>query len=88
MYQIIKEVKLGKEYTSTAKTKHFRWGGEIKEIAALQIVQILPDKGYYLIYFAKDGNELTDTLHASIELAYEQAEFEFNVKATDWNDPS
>lgn len=42
------------------------------------------DSGIYLMYLDEDRRELNDTYHDSVELAMEQAKFEFGVAATEW----
>jgi len=39
---------------------------------------------YNLIHLDKNGGEMTDTFHDSVEDALRQAEFEFLVKPEDW----
>ena len=86
-YKIIKNIKLKTHHKPTGNTKHFRWGKELSnEIWELKIIKIDPEPGFYLIYFDSKANELTDTLHDSLEAAMQQAEFEFNVKQNEWED--
>jgi hypothetical protein len=39
---------------------------------------------YYLLYLDENGVEQTDTWHATLESALSQAEFEFGVKPSEW----
>jgi hypothetical protein len=55
--------------------------------ARLEIAQYEGDSGFYLLYYPETGHG-TDTWHQSLEDAMHQAEFEFNVKASDWTTES
>ncbi|MGH9906104.1 MAG: hypothetical protein ACRD8U_11055 [Pyrinomonadaceae bacterium] len=92
-YLIHRQIRLGPHHTPTGKTKHYEGefsseglerGVELKAPHRLAIVQIPPEQGYYLLYLDEEGNELTDTYHDSLEAALEQAEWEFNVGANEW----
>ena len=85
-YNIIKTIKLKSYHQSTGNTHHYRSGQELTNIRQLKIVQIEPEKGFYLLYFDEKDNELTDTLHSTLEDAFKQAEFEFNIKPDEWED--
>jgi hypothetical protein len=50
----------------------------------LEIVQLLPDSGYYLLYVDEKDSEMTDTWHESIERAMDQANFEFGLLPSEW----
>jgi hypothetical protein len=50
----------------------------------LRIVQYEDSWGFYLFYCDSDGVEFTDTLHETVAAAKDQAEFEFNVRADEW----
>jgi len=50
----------------------------------LRIVKYIDDPGYYLLYCDEHGQELTDTYHESLADAMTQAEWEFQVRAHDW----
>jgi hypothetical protein len=53
--------------------------------ASVQIAQLQsPERGYYLLYFDSAGGYLTDTWHATLEDAKEQAKFEFEIEESDW----
>ena len=54
--------------------------------AALRIVQYDSEDAFYLLYLDADGNELTDTWHASLDDAKEQARSEFQVAPTEWRE--
>jgi hypothetical protein len=67
---------------TTGRTVHYIRGGLAPPPAQLHITE--HKGGYYLLYLAESGDELTDTYHETLESAFEQAEFEFNVRREDW----
>lgn len=77
----------------TGATKHFE--GEItssgiastREFPLASWIEIEPrDGSYYLLYFDDSGECFTDTWHASLADAKEQAKFEFEVQDEDWRE--
>lgn len=68
----------------TGKTRHFRGADLLPPPHTLEIVQLPPDPGFYLLYLDEAGAEQTDTYHASIALAMEQAEYEFELSPPEW----
>ena len=85
-YNLIKKVILSSEHKVTGKTRHFKEGDRVINIVELKIVTLDDAPGFYLLYFDKDGKEVTDTLHDTIEKAMNQASWEFDVKPEDWID--
>ena len=69
---------------STGKTKHWVFGTPMGKPASLAIVRIGNSAGYYLIYLDALRHEMTDTLHDSLDAAFEQANFEFGVARDEW----
>ena len=85
-YIILKHVVLGSKHVATGQTRHYL-GTEILPLPSeLSIAQYPGDSGFYLLYFDSSGKELTDTYHDSVENAMAQADFEFQVKPSDWQD--
>jgi hypothetical protein len=89
----IARVTLQPHHQATGNTRHY-FGVlddpnrvEAPLPALLRIVQYEDAWGFYLFYCDADGVEFTDTLHERAELAKGQAEFEFNVKAHEWQTP-
>ncbi len=80
--QLFREFHLGKE----PKTTHTVGGKKIHTFLGLLIVSYPDVEGFYLIYLDANKNELTDTYHESIEGAMKQAEWEFNVRPSEWTD--
>lgn len=68
----------------TGKTRHYRGDGLLPPAQRLEIVQVPPDNGYYLLYLDEDGAEMTDTWHESIDRAMDQANFEFGLVPGEW----
>ena len=64
--------------------------GELEEIAKLPLsawVEIEEgESGVYLYRYSANGECVSDTWHASVNEAIEQAEFEFDIKRTDWEE--
>jgi hypothetical protein len=50
----------------------------------LEIVQLPPDSGFYLLYLDGSDGEMTDTWHESLEQAVDQANFEFGLLPNEW----
>ena len=67
---------------------HFKDDGRLVPdgpILGFAYVEIYPDNGgWYIDYFDKDGHWLTDGWHETLELAKQQAEFEFEIRKEDW----
>jgi hypothetical protein len=55
------------------------------DFVRLEIVSYGPESGFYLLHLCADGTG-TDTWHQTIEEAFEQAAFEFQVSREDWHD--
>jgi hypothetical protein len=96
-HTVLKRIVLKPEHKPTGKTRHFKAievNLDLEELyieksalrppKSLEIIQFEGDKAYYLIYKDEFDQELTDTYHESLESAINQAEWEFNVKSTDW----
>ena len=82
---ILKQLKSDTALKSTGQVEHFVLGKPIEQVYALQIVSYAGDHGYYLIYLDKNGYEITDTYHNTIESAVEQATFEFKTQHCEWS---
>ena len=85
-YRVLKSVVLGIHHAPTGSTRHHRDGVPCLAPAQLRVAQIGAESGYYLLYLDQDGQEMTDTWHETLDGALLQAEFEFNVKRTDWSE--
>ena len=85
---IIRIVQLGVQHTDTGKTSHFRHGKRLGLPTILKIVQYKGESGFLLVRYDESRAEMTDTFHESIELALEQAEWEYGVKPTEWIIPT
>ncbi len=77
-------VELGAKHVPTGKTRHFWEGKFLPPPHVLEIARYTGDDGFYLFYLDDDGTEMTDTYHDSLEEAFEQARWEFNVDPADW----
>jgi hypothetical protein len=85
-YKIIKIVKLKEHHLATGATKHYLGNDLLPVPSELKIVNFEGDTGSYLLYFDKDGNEITDTYHDDINDAIKQAEREFSIQPNEWID--
>jgi hypothetical protein len=83
-YTILFRVLLSSRHKPTGKTHHYQSDQELPTPSELQIVKYAEDPGYYLLYIDANGGELTDTYHDSLTLAFEQAEWEFQIKPDEW----
>jgi hypothetical protein len=73
----------GSQSSKDPRVRHEAAPGQLMPRAAA--VAIDPGKdGIFLIRIADDGMVAGDTWHMSIEDAQHQAEFEFDIKASDW----
>ena len=85
-YSVLKQVVLGPQHRVTGKTRHYHGTEPLPPPSELRIGQCTGDPGFYLLYLDVSGKELTDTYHDSVEQAMAQADFEFAVKPSDWQD--
>lgn len=83
-YVILKEVALGAEHKPTGRTRHYSGEQEIPTPSLLKIAKYEDAEGFYLLYCAADGTELTDTFHETLESAVSQAEWEFGIRPNEW----
>lgn len=82
---VLARVVLGSHHESTGKVPHVAYGRPVGLPHSLSVFDAGEGSGaVLLIRFDADGKELTDTWHASIAEAFEQAEFEYRVRADEW----
>jgi hypothetical protein len=62
---------------ATGATRHVVAGVEFVSAAALAIAQYAGDDGFYLFYLNHQDEVVTDTLHDSLQTAFDQAAFEY-----------
>ena len=84
-YITLQRVILKESHGLTVNTRHFRDGQLLSAPHDLRIVKYEDDPNYFLLHFDKDGKEMTDTCHDSLEEALAQAEYEFQIKPSEWN---
>ena len=77
-------ITLGPAHRATGRTRHVVYGAAMPHPAQLRVVQFPGDEGFYLLYCTAAGEEMTDTHHATLEAAFAQAAWEFNVSAAEW----
>lgn len=75
---------LEKKHSYTGNTEHWVGGKLVNEFYALSICQYDNAPGFYLFYCDADWNAVTDTWHATVEDAKEQADFEYADTLSDW----
>ena len=83
-YKVLRRIRLSPQHGPTGNTRHVRGGQPLPPPHELKVVQYPEDEGFYLLHFDARGEELTDTYHESIEDALAQADWEFNVRADEW----
>lgn len=83
---ILKKVELKEKHKRTGKTRHYRKSEILSSPKYLYIVQYEEDEGYYLLHIDGEGNELTDTFHETLNDAFEQAKWEFNIFEAEWEE--
>ena len=96
-YLIHRTIALKPHHRPTGNTRHRSGylteegelikGPDLPAPHALTIAQLLPDRGYYLLYLDEAGQEITDTYHDSLEEALDQAKWEFTVEPDEWDVP-
>ncbi|WP_051908276.1 hypothetical protein [Candidatus Odyssella acanthamoebae] len=84
-FKIIKRVFLN-DTQGAIKTKHMVYGKVMTKPYQLQIIQYPGEKNVYLFYCDKEGHEITDSFHENIQDAMSQAEWEFDIRESDWED--
>jgi hypothetical protein len=86
---VIKRVDITDRHLRPGRTKHYlggpKGGAEFPPFTSLVIAQYPEDSGYYLLHLCDDGTG-TDTYHATIDEAFHQAAYEFDVKPEEWTE--
>lgn len=83
-YTIIRRITLQQKHIPTGRTRHFIGNQKMPTPHGLIIAQYPDNPGYYLFYMDEVGNEMTDTYHETLEDAFDQAAWEFQVSHEDW----
>jgi hypothetical protein len=83
-YVVLWKVRITGLHRPTGKTVHYSGGEVVPTPSELQIAQYPGDDGYYLFYLDESGQEMTDTFHDDIRSAMDQADWEFEVKSSEW----
>jgi hypothetical protein len=71
-------------HASTGRTTHRRDGRILPKPTSLAISKVGSKPGVFLFYYDERGDVLTDTYHDTVEGAFEQAQFEFNIIRSEW----
>jgi hypothetical protein len=82
--KIILYTDIDNRHIKTDNTKHIVAGQAITEISGLTICKYDDTDGYYLFYCDENWKVLNDTFHDTLELAKQQAEFEFKNSISTW----
>ncbi len=88
--RILKRVELSAHHFPKSRTRHYLptdSANPYPVFVSLEIAQYEGSTEYYLFHITADG-ENTDTWHASLEDAMDQANFEFGVTQEEWSDPT
>ena len=68
-----------------SRTRFTRDGKDVTaDISNLMIIRYPGDDDFYLLYCDQNGNELSDTVHETVDRAMAQARFSFGVEKGDW----
>lgn len=81
----VKQIKLQAKHIPTQRTHHHIGEKEIPPTDSLKIVEYENTEGYYLLHYDANGIEIADTFHESIDDAFAQAEWEYNIKPNEWD---
>jgi hypothetical protein len=79
---ILHRVILDSRHLAQSRTLHFEGGERVERAARIDLVRM--GRCFYLLHYDKEGNELTDTCHDTVDEAMKQAEYEFDIKKQDW----
>jgi len=84
--KLLRRIRLGPTHQRTGRTRHCIGGGLAPAPVELRIVRYdgEPSSGFLLLGCDESGVELTDTHHEPIEKSMSQAEWEFGVRADEW----
>ncbi len=88
--RILKRVDLGPHHRPQSQTRHYLPSDNANPyppFVSLEIAQYDGSTDFYLFHITREG-ENSDTWHASLQDAMDQAEFEFEVKPGEWQDVS
>ena len=89
--RILAEVRLGPQHRPPGLTRHYYGSadGRLVEVPSPVLLRIVQYEGNepraYLLYFGDNGEEMTDTLHRSVDAAMDQAAAEFGVERHEWD---
>ena len=88
-FTFIKRAEINPDRQGTISVKHVLIDSTgphpFSTFVRLEIARNGSDGGYYLFHVCADGSG-TDTWHATLEEALDQAEAEFGVTTEDWQD--
>jgi hypothetical protein len=84
-WKVVRTVQLQAHHWPS-KTRHTINGAPAQPFTRLEIATTGQDDGCYLLHICADGSG-TDTWHASLDDAFDQAGFEFGVKRLEWQSP-
>ena len=76
--------KIDKRHRSTGATRHIVNDRQMKEPYGLALCSYEEDPGFYLFYCNSNWEAMNDSYHDTIDLAKEQAEFEFVGTKNTW----
>jgi hypothetical protein len=83
--KVVKYAVVSSKVKPTGATRHLVAGAQPGPTAALAIARYREEDGFYLFYLDDEGRVVTDTLHESLEAAFDQASFEYY--GLSWTDP-
>ena len=81
----IKKIVLGEHHLSPGRTRHCINGTEFPPFKSLVIATYPGDPGFFLLHLAADG-QCADTWHETLDDAFHQAEYEFEVRRDEWEE--
>jgi hypothetical protein len=86
-FTAVKKVILGPHHLCPGRTRHSiadaKGQRDFPPFVRLEIAQYQGDQGFYLLHISEDGS-IADTHHETLAEAFHQAEWEFEVKADEW----
>ena len=74
----------GKHLLVPRMKRYYNGQEETRRPFELRIIRYIDEGEYYLFECDEDGTEFTDTWHATVAEAMDQAEYNWDVRKEDW----
>jgi len=85
-YEVLFEAVLAERHRVTGRTVHRVGSDVLPKPSKLRIAKYPDAEGVYLLHFDASDEEMTDTFHDSVDDAMAQAEWEFGILPSEWDE--